>query len=63
MLHNCIDAGNPHPTVICSELGTNDAISAKGDLLHSLFTVLQNPIHNTDLSSAIHTAFDLQRNR
>ena len=58
-----IVTGNPNPTVVCSEIGTISALSCKSTIFESLFSILQSPTRNTDLASAIHTAFDLQRMR
>ena len=62
----CFDlivAGNPRPTVICSEVSTLHSLSTKSTLFSSLLACLQNPVQNVNLSSAIHTAFELQRMR
>ena len=62
----CFDlivTGDPNPIVICSEVGTLNALKSKSPFWQSLLAVLQRPNKNVDLGSAIHAAFDLRRVR
>lgn len=58
-----IIAGNPNPTIVCSEVCTINALSNKSTLFNSLFAILQCPLRNVDLASAIHEAYNLKRMR
>jgi hypothetical protein len=62
----CFDlvvAGNPQPTVLCSEVGTIRSLSNKSAIWESLFSLLEKEVQKSDLASAIHVAFNLKRLR
>ena len=62
----CFDfivARDNNPILICSEMGTLNALNEKSEFWTTLFTVLNNPVINCNLSSAIKLAYDLRRIR
>ena len=62
----CFDfivARDNNPILVCSELGTLNALNEKSDFWTTLFTILNNPVINCNLSSAIKLAYDLRRIR
>ena len=62
----CFDlivAGNPHPVVLCSEVGTLQSLNQRSAIWESLFSVLEKPVQKADLASAIHAANDIKRLR
>ena len=58
-----IAARNINPILICSEVGTINCLNEKSDFWSSLFTILNNPVVNSNLSSAIKLSYDLRRIR
>ena len=62
----CFDfivARNNNPILLCSEIGTLNALNEKSFFWSSLFTILSYPVINCNLSSAIKLAYDLRRIR
>ena len=62
----CFDfivARDTNPILVCSEVGTLNALNEKSDFWPTLFTILNNPVINCNLSSAIKLAYDLRRVR
>ena len=62
----CFDfilARDNNPIPLCSEIGTLNALNEKSDFWCALFTLLNNPVRNCNLSSAIKLAYDLRRIR
>ena len=62
----CFDlivSGNPNPYVICSEKNSLDILSEKSQIWPILFDLLNRNIKNTDLASAIKTAYNLHNLR
>ena len=62
----CFDfivARDTNPILICSEIGTLNALNEKSDFWPTLFTILNNPVINCNLSSAIKLGYDLRRIR
>ena len=62
----CFDlivSGNPNPYVICSEKNSLDILSEKSQIWPILFDRLNRNIKNTDLASAIRTAYNLHNLR
>ena len=62
----CFDfivARDTNPILVCSEIGTLNALNEKSDFWPTLFTILNNPVINCNLSSAIKLAYDLRRVR
>ena len=54
--------GTPNPIIICSELSTSNALNEKSLLWGNLYASLA-PIYESDLSSAIKVAYDLNNIR
>jgi serine/threonine protein phosphatase PrpC len=52
---------NNNPILLCSEIGTLNALNEKSFFWTSLFTILSWLVNNWNLSSAIKLAYDLQR--
>ena len=62
----CFDlivAGNPNPTVLCSEVGTLHTLAHKSNIWEPLFSLLEKRVQKADLASAINVAYDLRRMR
>ena len=62
----CFDfivARDAEPILICSEIGTINALNEKSDFWSTLFTLLSNPVVNCNLTSAIKLAYELRRIR
>jgi hypothetical protein len=58
----CFDlivSGNPNPFVVCSKKNTLEILSEKSQIWPILFDLLNRKIKNTDLASAIKTAYNL----
>ena len=62
----CFDfivARDSNPILICSQIGTLNALNEKSEFWTTLFTLLNNPVINCNLSSSIKLAYDLRRIR
>ena len=62
----CFDfivARKDNPILLCSEIGTLNALNEKSKFWASLFTILRNPVINCNLSSAIKLSYDLRKIR
>ena len=62
----CFDfiiARDNNPILLCSEIGTLNALNEKSDFWATLFTILNYPVVNCNLSSAIKLAYGLRRVR
>lgn len=58
-----IAARDTNPILICSEIGTINALNEKSDFWSTLFTIFNNPVVNCNLSSALKLAYELRRIR
>ena len=62
----CFDfivARKNNPILLCSEVGTLNALNEKSNIWATLFTLLKNPVNNCNLSSAIKLSYDLRKIR
>ena len=62
----CFDfivARNTKPILLCSEMRTLSVLNEKSDFWSTLFTLLNNPVVNCNLTSAVKLAYDLRRIR
>ena len=62
----CFDliiSGNPNPYVVCSEKNSLDILSEKSQIWPIVFDLLNKNVKNTDLASAIKSAYNLHNSR
>ena len=58
-----IVSGVKEPYILCSNITTTRALGNKSTIYESLFSILQRPPFESDLTSAIRAAYDLKRLR